>query len=320
MALMHAHSTAHTTPNLTNADCSGEQTSRSSATPTRETTSESVDGGVSEFEVLSTIMRGASTTASPTVVASKVVVEKYHVAAALRSAALRRVRSFAACVYCGQPFKQAFDANHRMAAFLTMIKAPQGMRAPLCSLHRVKYCLHIEHSPRVVASLCHQRMASHSYATALSSGWHARSCILPAAQSPMTGVGRGFATEAGFCRGRRTVQQPAKRASGSTSARDRHTTGRSGDAQPSCLAEPPMAEYTLVQQQQQQLYPPVATRVRFSRGRPGAPTRLHEPSHALSLCYTLRTCLTVVRRVGGSKTHRCKRTRECPCLYLPART
>ena len=50
MALMHATSTAHTTPNLTNADCSGEQTSRSSATPTRETTSESVDGGVSESE------------------------------------------------------------------------------------------------------------------------------------------------------------------------------------------------------------------------------------------------------------------------------
>ena len=70
MASMHTTSTAHTTPILTNADCSGEQTSRSSATPTRETTSESVDDGVSASEVLSTITRGASNTAIPTVIAS----------------------------------------------------------------------------------------------------------------------------------------------------------------------------------------------------------------------------------------------------------
>ena len=56
------HCAHHTAPNLNNADCSGEQTSRSSATPTRETTCESVDGGVPEPEVLSTITCGASTT------------------------------------------------------------------------------------------------------------------------------------------------------------------------------------------------------------------------------------------------------------------
>ena len=70
MALMHAHSTAHTPTILTNANDSGELAPRAPATPTREATSESVDDGVSASEVLSTITRGASTAEIPTVIAS----------------------------------------------------------------------------------------------------------------------------------------------------------------------------------------------------------------------------------------------------------